>query len=279
MTAVSRPSTTEPTIKSVNEFASRVYRRARDSGSGFAALTSAIRDLQKALGYLHTEVLDPDSLLNQPSSASHEGRGDVYAREVGSLVEDSDFTLKKVDTILERYATPPGDGGPAGYSGQPKREVDVQERDSRIEVAQKELASQKTRINMVLDTIQLHNPARNRQALENTSDHDLDSIKDKLDAVAGRVFRERTSPVTPHSDDLWQEFKRELEKEGFSSEKLHKNKVSDDVHLLREYPKLTRHRRYFVPISANSSPTNAPIMDLHPRFAACLPTVLPFHNT
>lgn len=228
MTAVSRPSTTEPNIKSVNEFASRVYRRARDSGSVFAALTSAIRDLQKALGYLHTEVLDPDSLLNQPNSASHEGRSDVYAREVSSLVEDSDFTLKKVDTILERYATP-GNGGPAGSSGQPRREVDVQERDTRIELAQKEMASQKTRINMFLDTIQLHNPARNRQALENTSDHDLDSIKDKLDAVAGRVFRERTSPVTPHGDDLWQEFKRELEKEGFSSEKLHKNKVSDEL--------------------------------------------------
>src|SRR4051812_29738124 len=103
MTVADKHHLTEPSTKSVDEFALRVYRRAHASDPAFATLAAAIRGLKKALGHLHSEAEDPDSLLNQPGSATHPGRSAAYARKIASLAEDSDLVLRQVETILEKY--------------------------------------------------------------------------------------------------------------------------------------------------------------------------------
>ncbi len=90
------------------------------------------------------------------------------------------------------------------------------------------LATQKANITVFLDTVQLHNPAKEQPrslAFQNADAHQLDLIEDKVDAVAARVFRRRVTAGTETEDDLWQQFRAELEAEGFSSEVLQRNKV------------------------------------------------------
>ncbi|KAK1832238.1 hypothetical protein QBC39DRAFT_256993 [Podospora conica] len=209
------PSNAAITTKTVVEFASSVDRRARASGPDFDHVAATVRALRKDLGYLHAEARDPESALNHPGAS---GQGAVYARQLTSIVEDTDFALKQADTILKKYA----DSG----SGPSRRDVDRQERDSKLDLVAKELALQRTKINLFLDTIQLHTPTRNRKALEHASSHELERIKDKVDEVAGRIFRQKAkrSPVDASDDDTWKEFRTELEKEGFSSDVLKKNK-------------------------------------------------------
>jgi hypothetical protein len=223
MTVPNNSHFTEPNTKSVDEFALRVFQRAHASGPPFAGLAAALRNLKKELGHLHCEAEDPESLLNHPGLASQPGRSAAYAREFTSLVEDSDLVLTKVDTILKKY----GDDDSNGVRPNGRRsDAELQERDSRIDLLQKEVTSQRVKIDVFLDTVQLHNPSKNQQVLDNIGDDELERIKTKVDAVASRLFRNKNSPVEGPTDDMWQEFKEELEKEGFSKEVLRKNKVS-----------------------------------------------------
>jgi hypothetical protein len=220
-----------------------VYRRARASGPDFDHVAATVRALRQALGYLHEEARDPEPALNHPGAS---GQGAVFARQLTSILEDADFALKHADTTLKKY----GDTG---------GNVDRQERDRKIGLVQKELASQTTKIDLFLDTVQLHTSTRNRKALEHTNSQELEKIKDKIDAIAGRICHRKAkqSPVDRSDEDTWQDFKVELEKEGFSSEVLRKNKVCSP---LKPYLASRLHisRRSSVPISAKSNHTNNP---------------------
>ena len=260
--------TAELSIKAVDSFALRVYRRARTSGLDFENVAVAVRSLQKALGHLQAEAQDPDSPLNQPSSASHEPRSGVYARQLTSIVEDSNFALEQVETVLEKYGSP-------AKAGASRRDVDAQQKHNEIDLIQKEVISQKTKIGIFLDTVQLHNPARTKEVLDKTDSGDLDKIKDKLDAVAARVLRTRGSPVDGSDDDVWQDFKKELEREGFSSEVLRKNKVGSPRSPKRNsvgVALIVRNRRSSEPISARSNRTSDWTMDHRRPFVVCSPT-------
>lgn len=257
------PSTAALTTKTVDDFASSVYRRARASGPDFDHVASTVRALRKDLGYLHAEARDPESALNRPGAS---GQGAVYARQLTSILEDTDFALKQADTMLKKY----GDAG----DGQTRRDVDRQERDSKLDLVGRELASQRTKIDLFLDTVQLHTPTRNRKALEHASSHELERIKDKVDSVAARIFRHKAkhSPVDGSDQDTWKEFRTELEKEGFSSDVLKKNKVCCVV-MSRPVPRSHITRRSSVPTFAKSSLTNSPETVRLPRSAASSPTV------
>lgn len=262
------PSTAALTTKTVDDFASSVYRRARSSGPDFDHVASTVRALRKDLGYLHAEARDPESALNRPGAS---GQGAVYVRQLTSILEDADFALKQADTILKKY-------GAAG-DGQPRRDVDRQERDSKLDLVGRELASQRTKIDLFLDTIQLHTPTRNRKALEHASSHELERIKDKVDSVAGRIFRQKAkrSPVDGSDEDTWKEFRTELEKEGFSSDVLKKNKVRCAV-MSRAVPRSHEIRRSSVPTFAKSSLTSNPETVRRPPSAASSPTDPSLHR-
>jgi hypothetical protein len=199
-------------IDAVDAFARTLYMRAKQSSASFADAALAVRQLHLALRHLRVEAADADSLLNSPEAS-------VYARQLRPLVEDCDFALQQLETILDKY----GDGnGPSGAEDQGPGP-------DRIAAVRNRLANEKVNVDMFLDTVQLHNPATKPSAVVDpapaSSSTGLEDIKDKLDIVAKRVFSRRDSGFQDGENVLWQEFKTELEKEGFSPDVLRKHKV------------------------------------------------------
>lgn len=191
-----------PNLGALDDFARDLFRHAKSAGPEFADIAIAVRRLHGVLKHLKVEAEDPDSLLNSHDAA-------VYNRQLAPLVEDCDFNLKQLETILKKY-------------GDVDR-LEERERDM-IDMIRTKLANQKTSIDMFLDTIQLQNPTK-AQRIVNEQGGNLDNIKDKVDAIAARLFARRHSGVGDDDEDLWQQFRTELEREGFSKEVLRKNKV------------------------------------------------------
>lgn len=249
MVTSSRDIIATPTVESVDDCAHQLYRRARVAGPEFDNLAAAVRDLHSGVRHLRQEAQAQDSLLHQPSASQNDGRNAVYIRQLTSLLEDSDFTLQQVDTILERY----GSGGTARHEA-------GAEKQRKIDLIQNNVVSQKLKIDIFLDTVQLHHPAKSHAQLENKDDQQLELIKDKVDAVANKLLRARgESPVSECEEDVWQQFKSELEHEGFSSQVLNEHKVKStpwlrSAMLLRCWTSETNiaiHRRSFVHTSVS----------------------------
>ncbi|OLN87124.1 hypothetical protein CCHL11_08952, partial [Colletotrichum chlorophyti] len=188
-------------LGTVDAFARTLFRRAKTAGLEFADVATAVRRLHTVLKHLKAEAEDPDSLLNSDASS-------VYVRQLTPLVEDCDFTLKQLDTILEKYGE--------------ATKLEERQRDM-VAMIRTKLANQKTNIDMFLDTVQLHNPSKAQRIVDEQGGN-LDDIKDKVDAIAARLFARRDSGIGDDDEDLWQQFRVELEKEGFSKEVLRKNK-------------------------------------------------------
>jgi hypothetical protein len=227
-------STSISYISSVVASARNLYRRAKTSGPEFAEIATVVRPLHSVLKHLRAEAEDADSLLNSDGYESS-----VYARQLTPIVEDTDFTLKQLDTILEKYGSCPSDGE-APDSGRGERantsakRMEDRERDM-VALIRTKLANQKTNIDIFLDTVQLHNPTRQHKPvdLERADDQQMNKIKDKVDVVAARLFQRRARAAASGDaaqeteDQMWQEFWAELVKEGFSSDVLRKHKVSN----------------------------------------------------
>ncbi|KAK4226102.1 hypothetical protein QBC38DRAFT_367392 [Podospora fimiseda] len=207
-------------IESVDDFAEELYCRSDAAGPAFDNLRSAIHHLQNAFNDLHAEARDPESLINN-------GHNGAYVRRLTSLLEDSDVTLKQANTLLEKY-----DSNKPNVDAILREKPDQTLKAQEIEVVRAELVSQKLKIYNFLETVEIHNPRfkEEHQALDETTDSDQRRamIQNKVDAVANRIFQRRRqgSPTSrgDEGEELWQEFKSELVKEGFDHEVLHKNK-------------------------------------------------------
>lgn len=197
-------------IDAVDAFARTLFLRAKQYPSpSLSEVAVAVRQLHLALRHLRVEAADPDSLLNSGAASS------VYARQVQPIVEDCDFVLKQLVTVLDKYDACSG------------REVDGLA--DRVAAVRSRLTNEKTSVDMFLDTVQLHNPANgpHGNAVQG-NEAGLEGIKDKVDSIAARLFTRRdSSGLTDDDDDdrRWQEFKSELEKEGFSPQVLRQHKV------------------------------------------------------
>jgi hypothetical protein len=216
-----------PNIQSVGDFARQLYTRAHTAGAEFDDLTTSLRSLQRALRHLHAEAQDPDSPIHQSISAGPGNQSAIYARQLTSLVQDSKSTLQQVNDILDTYEHQ-GTRRSArdGFVGE---ESDATERARKIRLMQGCVASQRMKIDLFLNALQLPNPTKTQFVLERADDQQLDMIGNKVDAIANRLFRERNrrSAVDGTDEDLWRDFKAELEREGFSSDVLRENKVRD----------------------------------------------------
>ena len=207
-------------IDSVDDFAEELYCRSDAAGPDFVDLRTAIHNLQNAFNDLHAEASDPDSLIN--------GRNGAYLRRLTLLLEDSDVTLKQAKTLLGKYD---GNSKSNNAKATAMENLDSAEKAKAIELVRAELVSQKLKIYNFLETVEIHNPRfQGGQTLEGPHrDHRRETIQNKVDSVANRIFRRRRqgSPVSDDAkgDELWQEFQSELVKEGFDHEVLHKNKV------------------------------------------------------
>lgn len=223
-------------ISALAATARNLYRRAKTSGSDFADVAAVVRSLHTVLKHMRSEAEDPDSLLNSTQQESS-----VYARQLTPIVEDTDFTLKQLDTILEKYGSYSGDLIHDDDKATSGRKIEDRERDM-LQLIRTKLANQKTHIDIFLDTVQLHNPSRQHRPvdLDKVDDKQQNSIKDKIDLVAKRLFQRRArarvmGDVAEESEEeMWQQFWAELVKEGFSSDVLRKHKVSvnRDYHMI-----------------------------------------------
>ncbi len=198
-------------IDAVDAFARTLFIRAKQyPNPSLSDVSTAVRHLHLALRHLRVEAADPDSLLNRGTDSS------VYTRQIQPIVQDSDFALKQLETVLDKYDA---NGG---------REVDGMA--DRLATVRSRLVNERTTVDMFLDTVQLHNPANKPPC--NTmqrSDASLEGIKDKVDKIATKLFSRRDSTgMADDEDRLWQEFKSELEKEGFSPDVLRQHKVRRD---------------------------------------------------
>lgn len=153
---------------------------------GSPSVADAVRQLHIALRHLRVEAADPDSPLS----------GGAYTHQIRPLIDDCGATLRQLEDALE-------DG----------RRGD-------------QLAGQvrwlSERIDGFLDAVQLQTRATTVPV--DPGQMGLEGIKDKVDDVANRVFSRRDSGYDDE-DELWLEFKTELENEGFSPDVLRKHKV------------------------------------------------------
>lgn len=214
-------------IDTLDAFARKLYRRARNAGSNFENAATVVRDLHTVLKHLKVEAEDPESLLNSNKSA-------LYMRQLTPIIEDTEFTLKQLDTILEKYFDGGSDGSSVSAAGERRGLVNDSDKgwtmlDSveleKIDLIRGKLASQKLNVHMFLDTVQLHNPSKSRQLVD-TNSADLDAIKDKVDTIASRICQRKNSGFTENEDQLWEQFRDALEEDGFSKDVLRKNQVS-----------------------------------------------------
>lgn len=211
-------------IEDVDNFALGLYRRAPNGGPDFEDIAYAARNLHTVFRHLKVEVEDPESPLNIDNSA-------VYTRQLTPIIEDCDFTLKQLKTILDKYdgRLPRNDGKVSPTQRRTRMDGEMGwtmehvERE-KINLIQTKLINQKLNLDMFLDTVQLRN-SRSRKAVDPNS-AGLDAIKDKVDAIAFRICQRRNSGLNENEEELWRRFKDELEREGFSREVLRKNKVS-----------------------------------------------------
>lgn len=197
-------------IDAVDAFAKTLFLRTKQCSSPiFTDVAAAVRHLHLALRHLRVEVADGDSLLRSADAS-------VYARQLRPIVEDCDFALKQLETILGKYDAAGG------------READALL--DRLDAVRSRLVGETTSVDMFLDTVQLHNRANNapEAVVSQGSQSNLESIKDKVDNIAKRLFsrRDTSGEIIDDEDRMWQEFKSELEIEGFSPQVLRQHKVS-----------------------------------------------------
>lgn len=207
-------------IDALDAFARTLYLRAKQSGLPFTEVATAVRNLHIALRHLRIEAADQDSVLSnvQTSSAS------VYSRQLEPLVDDCEFTLGQLERHLYKY----GDG----RAVMPE---DERQRDQELSIIKHKLVGDKTSVEMFLDAVQLH--AENKPARVVEGQEGLEKIKDVVDEIATKLFRNRNEgSFTDDEDGLWREFKIELEAQGFSPQVLRKHKVRvDQISLVDRY--------------------------------------------
>lgn len=191
-------------LDGVDAFARDLYHRAKSAGPDFETATTAVRRLHSVLKHVRAEVEDAESTLNVSE------RSTLYQRKLARIVEDSEFTLQSLESILDKNTegTPLDDGAR-----------------NKVGNIASQLADDKAAIDAFLDSVQL--PSKPQKVVD-THDASLDGIKDKVDAIAARICRSRNADGSGanHDDEtMWHQFQEELEKEGFSKDVLQKNKV------------------------------------------------------
>ena len=199
-------------------FARKLYRQCRDAGGEYLEVSREVRGLHTVLKHLKYEFEEDGSVLNRDQA--------LYARELAPVIGDCNFTLRQLDELLQKYGRLASrEGGGTGRLWD-KIRFGSNEMDELGSIRMK-LINHKTSISVFLDTVQLHESGRMSLVLDNQSGQ-LDKILDKVDNIAARMSQRAGSVMTTYDDDdkeVWKEFRRELVKEGFSSDVLTQHKV------------------------------------------------------
>jgi len=183
-----------------------------------------VRALHTVLKHLNYEVQAPESPLNRDRPR--------WSRQLSSLINDCDHTLRQLDNILVKYgrlADSSSNGSPSSSRVMwDKVRFGSTELD-QLGATRVKLISHKSNLTLFLDTIQLHQNEAMQATLDNHGGQ-LDRILDKVDGIAARMGQHNGSIMTSYDDDdkeVWKQFRRELVAEGFSSDVLQQHKVCD----------------------------------------------------
>ncbi|KAF4502726.1 hypothetical protein FAGAP_1029 [Fusarium agapanthi] len=189
-------------IDAIRELVQASYRRIGTYGPGFANVATKLYKLEMTLRRLRDEVAEEQEELPVHIQQS-------YTNHLHSLVEDWDFAMKRVNSLLDTYHEEEISlaGEEASKSGELKPIEPV-------------LAGKRMAIEFLLDSIQLQKPQ-----IYDQHQSDLEEIKDKVDHIAAHLFAHwNAGSFSGGNDDLWRHFQELLEKEGFSSQILSKKK-------------------------------------------------------
>ncbi|KAF5619020.1 hypothetical protein F52700_11880 [Fusarium sp. NRRL 52700] len=189
-------------IDAIRELVQASYRRIGTYGPGFANMATKLYKLEMTLKRLRVEVAEEQEELPVHIQQS-------YADHLHSLVEDWDYAMKRVNSLLDTYHDE--EISLAGEEGNKSGEL------KPIEPV---LAGKRMAIELLLDSIQLQKPH-----IYDQHKSDLEEIKDKVDHIAAHLFAHwNAESFSGGNDDLWRHFQELLEKERFSSQILSKNK-------------------------------------------------------
>ena len=172
------------------------------------------------LRHLKYEVEAADSPLNRDHSK--------WGQQLAPIIGDCDFTLRRLDELLQKYGMPGSGGG--GNSPSSPRVLEVRFGSNEMDqlgTIRVKLISHKTSLSLFLDTIQLHESGKISTTLDSHGGQ-LDVILDKVDSIAARMGQKSGSVMTSYDEDdkeVWKQFRRELVSEGFSSSVLQQHKV------------------------------------------------------
>ena len=229
-------SATAVRIDAADAFARTLYLRVKQTSSpAFDDVAVAVRQMHITLRHLRREAGDSKSVLNRPESAG-------YVRQLQPIVEDVEFALKQLETVLGRFDNA---SGPAEASGLTDRIASITAR-----IAQEEM-----NVAFFLDTVQVR-PSDVKAGTAPLPDKaTFEEIKEEVDDMASRIFSRHNSVLDNDAHALWLEFKPELERQGFTSDELETHKVRQKSDFLDREKKLTlQHRRLFKHISASLAP-------------------------
>ncbi|KAF4958055.1 hypothetical protein FGADI_2685 [Fusarium gaditjirri] len=187
-------------IDAIRELVQASYRRIGTYGPDFANVAAELYKVEMTLRRLRDEVTEEQEELPvhiQQSNTSH----------LHSLLENLNFAMKRVNSLLDTYPDSSLAGEEASMSGELKP----------IELV---LATKRMAIELLLDSIQIKRPQ-----IYDIHQSDLEEIKDKVDQIEAHLFANwNAGSSSEWNDDSWRHFQELLEKEGFSSEILIKNR-------------------------------------------------------
>lgn len=254
---------TPPNIELVDAFARQLYRKARAAGPELDELATAIRSLHMALKHLRDETREPGSPLFQCDNDQNNEKSTVYSRRLVCLAEDSDFVLKKADTILEKYQENLGPSKDI-VNSDAQRDPDPAEKVQELRLARDSLMSQKMKVDIFLETVLLHHPAKSRRTVDESEDQQLDLIIDKVNEYfsRSRLSPNSVAPMQEDTEEIWRKIKLELELKGVSADTVCK---SQDILLayIRDLQlhRMTGHRTPTLGQRLHESGTKLPMTD------------------
>lgn len=248
-------------VEAIDAQVRSLYRRLRDSGPSHAGLAGATRALHAVLKDIRTETRNLSGLLNSSSPKFSA----ASSSELFPLLEACDLTLKQLSSILGRYGSGSSnystsslsadtDGsniGPSANTAAATAAIpvipgaeNVNRAEDTFALARSKISSHTTKLSSFLETVSLHNPLATGSAPLPPSpephmpsispmppeDEGLDTIKDRVDAIATRLSHQDLISASQFGaasvDEMWQVFYSELIYEGFSTEALSANQVT-----------------------------------------------------
>lgn len=202
-------SATALRIDAVDAFARTLYLRSKQAAPHtFDDAAVAVRQMHISLRHLRDETCEPKSVLNKPDASG------LYAAELGPIVDHCEFALKQLETVLDRFDS--------GGGAENKRAAALTDRIASVtaKIEEKEMD-----IAFFLDTIQARPKSTKEATTAMPDQHTLDEMKHEIELLASQVFGRHSGVLHDDSEALWQGFKIELERQGFTSDELETHKV------------------------------------------------------